>query len=216
VKPASDSLDLAFLEPNAPRESARAGLRDVWEVILAELPRPDRAALGSVRVGALDMSEDAVPFAYTNSDEDLVNLTIEIKPHQLELNLVGWTATQSDALKDWLQSVRGEDTVNRLAGFEVIAFARRAYKKTPTSAPWWQSESVTELGTCRAEEFSPFWISKHMIRLPGNRKDVKPAFHIRRAWDRAAALAMGDRLIDELAAEAQRLLPILREIWARA
>jgi hypothetical protein len=213
VAPDSPDPALDFLRPAAPKDEARLGLGVLWDAVYGRLSPADRSALGTVRIGALDLSEEAVPFAYTNADDDRVNLTLELAPDQLELNLVGWTVTQSDALKNWLQSVRGENTVNSLTNFTVIAFVRRAYKKTPASRPWWQSETVTVLGACDAAAFNAGWVTGVMIKLSGSSKDVKPAFHIRRVWDRATASRQGNGVIDQIAVEVRGLLPILREIW---
>jgi hypothetical protein len=121
----------------------------LWEQVRRCLDSQDSQALGAVRVGLTDKQEK--PWAQTNDGEDRVNLTLELKPEQLELNLVGWKEAQSDALKDWLQSVPGEKAVNALEGYDVIAFARRAYKKTPTKR---HSQCVTHVGNDLAREFS--------------------------------------------------------------
>lgn len=190
---------------------ADAGLDVLWEQVRRLLNPEEDQALGVVRVGLTDQQEK--PWAQTNDGEDRVNLTLELKPEQLELNLVGWKEGQSDALKNWLQSVSGEKAVNELQEYEVVAFARRAYKKTPTSRPWWQDETIDELGTCPAPVFTAGWVFKTVIGM-NSRKEEKPAFHIRRAWARAEAEALGDALPSVIAKEVQRVLPILREIWA--
>jgi hypothetical protein len=195
--------------PTAPSVEG-VDLGALWERVRRHLRADDNRALGTVRVGVAD--RDAKPWAQTNDGQDCVNLTLELKPHQLELNLVGWKEQQSDNLKRWLQSVPGEDAVNGLPGYEVVAFARRAYKKTADSRPWWQDESIIVLGTCAAPSFNAGWVTKNMVGL-GSRKDEKPAFHIRRAWPRDEAEAQGDELPAAIAMEVERLLPILREIW---
>jgi hypothetical protein len=151
----------------------------------------------------------------TNDGQERVNLTLELKPDQLELDLVGWKEGQSEALKRWLRSVAGEDAINALPGYEVVAFARRAYKKTPTSKPWWQDETIIELGSCPAASFNAGWISKQMFGL-ANPKEEKPAFHVRRAWPRSEAASYGDDLPAVIATDVKRLLPILAQIWAQA
>jgi hypothetical protein len=107
----------------------------------------------------------------------------------------------------------GEDAVNALAGYEVVAFARRAYKKTIASRPWWQDETVVELGTCPATAFNASWVTTKMIGMK-SLKEEKPAFHIRRAWPCVEAQAVGDTVPSVIALEVRRLLPILREIWS--
>ena len=195
-----------------PADAPNIDLEDLWRRVREHLNPIDDQALGVVRVGMTDA--DTKPWAQTNDGEDKVNLTLETKPDQLELNLVGWKEMQSEALKDWLQSVRGENVVNGLDGYEVVAFARRAYKKTPTSRPWWQDETIVELGRCSAAEYNTAWAvsTKAGMKSP---KEEKPAFHLRRTWSWHQATQLGDELPNALAVEVQALLPILREIWSR-
>lgn len=207
---------LRFLQPDTSRDEEWQGLESLWRAIYARLTEAERAALGGVHVGALDTSDDAVPFAFTNEGEDRVNLTLEIKQFQLELNMVGWKEPQSAALKNWLQTTRGEDVVRSLGGYEVVAFSRTGHKKTPEHRAFFLAERIDELGSCPAETFDASWITQHMIRLKGSRKDVKPAFHVRRAWPRQQAAELGDQLIEELVREVRQLLPALREIWSQS
>ena len=183
----------------------------LWKDVRSFLPPEDDHALGVVRVGAA--GRDDTPWAHTNDGEERVNLTLEVWPDHLELNLVGWKEAQSATLKAWLQSVAGETAVNELPKYQVVAFVRRAYKKTPTSLPWWQDESVSELGVCPASEFTAGWIFKQVIGL-GSKKEEKSAFHLRRAWPIAEAEALGEALPQTLAEEVRRLIPLLRQIWS--
>src|SRR4051794_20959747 len=114
-----------------PPSVAEAKLDVLWTQVRCLLDPADNEALGDVRVGLADQHEK--PWAQTNAGQDRVNLTLELKPEQLELNVVGWKVEQSEKLKDWLQSAAGEDAVNALERYEVVAYARRAYKKTPSS-----------------------------------------------------------------------------------
>lgn len=196
----------------APPAVEGADLVSLWAEVRSHLAPADDAALGAVRAGISDRQDK--PWAQTNDGEDRVNLTLELKPEQLELDLVGWKEAQSEALKDWLQTTKGEDVVNALDGYEVVAFSRRAYKKTPDSQPWWQDETIIELGSCSAGSFTAGWISRHMISL-GSRKEEKPAFHLRRVWSREEAARLGDELPALIAAEVERLLPTLRQIWSQ-
>jgi hypothetical protein len=120
---------------------------------------------------------------------------------------------QADALKDWLQTVRGEETVNDLGGYDVVAYKRVAHKKDASSRPQWQGAPGVILGTCRASEFNGGWLFRQMAPLR-SRREEKPAFHLRRAWSRAEAETLRDQLPAAVAAEVERLMPVLREIWA--
>jgi hypothetical protein len=93
----------------------------LWEEVRVNLDPADDQALGKVHVGKKEYEQG---WAHTNDGEDRVNLTLELFDEELQLNLVGWQQVQSDALKSWLQSVRGEDAVNALDGYEVVAYKR--------------------------------------------------------------------------------------------
>ncbi len=202
-------LDNAFLDATADFADVRRGLEELWRLVRDALQPEDDQALGLLHVG----TDADVPWAHTNAGEDRVNLTIELPPDAIELNVVGWKETQADALKNWLQSVAGEKTVATLDGYEVVAFARVAYKKTPSSRPWWQDETITELGRIAAPQCDTRWVTQQVLSL-GHKSEVKPAFHIRRRWTRDFATDLGDELPAALAAEVVRLMPILRAIWA--
>lgn len=215
---AQSGLDLAsaigddrWVLPDPP-EVVDADLEALWARVRQHLSVEESKALGTVRAGISDSAEK--PWAQTNDGEDRVNLTLELKPDQLELDLVGWKQGQSEALKEWLQSVPGEDAINALPGYELVAFARRAYKKEGNGKPWWQDETIIELGSCPAASFTASWISKQMFGL-GSPKEEKPAFHVRRAWSRDEVAAYGDDLPAVIATEVKRLIPILEEIWAQ-
>jgi hypothetical protein len=195
---------------NTPTSEAGVALAGLWERVRALLDPDDAASLDVIHIG----SAGDFPWTHTNAGDEKVNLTLELKPDQLELNLVGWREAQSEVLKDWLQSVSGETALNALSGYEVVAFARRAYKKTPESRPWWQDETVEELGACPAPGFNAGWVMRRMMELR-NKKEKKPAFHVRRAWTRSEAEALGPALPDAIASEVRRLLPLLREIWVQ-
>src|SRR5437870_181072 len=94
-----------------------ADLEGLWARVRERLTQSEDEALGVVRAGVSDSA--AKPWAQTNDGEDRVNLTLELGPEQLELDLVGWKEGQSDALKAWLQSVPGEDAINALSEYEV-------------------------------------------------------------------------------------------------
>lgn len=179
--------------------------------VLSEVGQEEARELGEIRAGISDSHDK--PWAQSNDGEDRVNLTLELKADQLELDLVGWKENQSDALKDWMQSVKGEDAINALDGYQVVAFAREGYKKTPESRPWWQDETIVELGFCPASQFNAGWVSRQMMGIAADRREVKPAFHIRRAWTREECAEVGDALPRAIAVEVKRLLPILRDIW---
>jgi hypothetical protein len=129
-----------------PTAAAGAALATLWERVLAQLDRDEAEVLGCVHVG----SAGDFPWMHTNEGEERVNLTLELRPDHLELNLVGWKQAQAESLKDWLQSVPGETAVNVLTDYEVVAYLRRAYKKTPDSTPYWQDDGERARRLCGA------------------------------------------------------------------
>ena len=74
----------AFLAPGSDRRAEHQGVEALWEAVLERLPSQDRATLEPIRVGILDLSNDAVPFAYTNEGADRV---ADILSRQLEVYL---------------------------------------------------------------------------------------------------------------------------------
>jgi hypothetical protein len=192
-----------------PGPSVDVDLVALWEQVRTHLDHGDSADLGAVRAGVSDI--DHKPWAQTNDGEDRVNLTLELKTDQLELDLVGWKQGQAEALKAWLQTGRGESTVNSLPGYEIVAFERRAYKKTKESKPWWQDETYKELGTCPAERFNAGWTVRMRMEIKDRSEEAKFALHLRRAWLRDGSIAITSGLIAD---EVRRLLPILRDIWS--
>ena len=194
--------------------AGRAGaLEALWADVLALLAPEEAAKLGSIHVGKV--GEPPIPWAHTNAGEEAVNLTLELKPDQLELNLVGWKEAQSAALKDWLQSVDGERAIQALDGYTVVAFRRRAYKKRDDASPWWQREDVEQLDSVDAARLNAGWVMRAVLGL-GKPADEKAAFHVRRAWSTDEVRALDAELPGVLAAEVRRLLPILDGVRARS
>lgn len=191
-------------EPGAPSLVVSEAMGQLWEEVRHRLDAADDEALGNVHVGKKEYEQG---WAHTNDGQDCVNLTLELFDDELQLNLVGWQQVQSDALKKWLQTVRGEDAVNALDGYEVVAYKRVAHKGQ------WQGAKGFELAACSAPDFNGNWLFQQMAALR-SKKEEKPAFHLRRAWPRAEAEGLGEELPPAIAAEVRRLMPLLRDIWA--
>lgn len=79
-----------FLRPESSVDEAKTGLLELWRVILARLNDADRRDLGEIHIGRTGEEPGAYAWAQTNADEHRVNLTLELKQDQLELNIVGW------------------------------------------------------------------------------------------------------------------------------
>jgi hypothetical protein len=200
-----------LLDSDPPRQADE--LRTLWQNVLALLDSVEARTLGAIHVGKV--GEPPTPWAQTNAGEDLVNLTLELKPHQLELNVVGWKEAQAAALKDWLQSVEGEDAIQALDGYSVVAFRRRAYKKSDQAKPWWQQEDVEEVDARDAAAFDAGWVTRCVLGL-GKSTEEKAAFHVRRAWPADEVRSLGADLPAAVAAEVRRVLPVLDRIRTRS
>ena len=89
--------DFAFFvhpEPRAARDRNR--MAGAWERILEELDAGERTLLGIVHTGRFGL-EDPVAWAQTNRGDRVINLTLELGRHELQLNLVGWNHDRSTA-----------------------------------------------------------------------------------------------------------------------
>lgn len=56
----------------------------------------------------------------------MINLTLELSQHELQLNLVGSSHGRAERLLAWLSSPAGHDLTELLRGFEVVLVERKA------------------------------------------------------------------------------------------
>jgi hypothetical protein len=125
------------------RTIVRNRVSGAWERIADELGATESPLLGRFASGRLGL-HDPNAWARTNSGEPVINLTLELSQHELQLNLVGWNRDRAERLLAWLGSSIGRELTDRLRGFEVVLFEREA-KPDYAGVPYWQRASEREL-----------------------------------------------------------------------
>ena len=164
------------------------------------------SSLGEVRAGRFARQSGGV-WVQTNAEHpqgDYVNLTLEIHPNELSLNVIGWFDPQLDKVERWLYKPAAWRFLRTLEGWSVVVFVRRAHldkngKPNFQGAPGYERERIP--------------ISTRLIGLrpslePGREK---PALHIRRAWTPAEVTPVDD-LVISIAGEVEPWLDPLEQI----
>lgn len=194
----------------------KAHLRTMWEAILERLAPDEAQRLGEIHANQLPL-DATVAAAQTNWGEYGVNITIELTPDELQVNLVGWNAPQAELLQAWLAPdghVRSDAAIENL---ELAVFRRRPYnyaQKGTGKKSWWQKERFEPADRQPVGELA----GKPLAALAaGWRDDADPSweklsYHLRRAWPRTAAVAAGPDLVPELVETVRALLPLLAQI----
>jgi hypothetical protein len=190
----------------------KARMAGAWERVLDELEPEERKLLGTVRVGRTSVRDDHA-WAQTNADESGANLSLELYGSELQLDLVGWTADQADAVAVWVSEKNG-----RLpSGAELIVFQRDA-KPDRNGNPYWVNASYQEIRRFSVIEIAdgafPEWQTAWAQST--DKKWHALAYHVRRTRSRGEVLALGESLAVELVDDVRALLPALRTVnkWA--
>jgi hypothetical protein len=193
------------------RPEIRTRLGSIWSAVESEVG-PDRFSkvFGEVRVGNLGESADHA-WAQTNVEagSDLPNLTIEINPHELNLNIVGVFDIQAGHVERWLVATGGRALAD--ADYELVAFRRTAARGHHGKVIWrgakqevfervFLRDLKTTIGARLANWRKPL---EHQIQRLG--------FHIRKTWKRPNAVDRAD-LPRLLADEIEKLIPVMIEI----
>ena len=187
-------------------EILRNRMTGLWQRVLEELDEPAASLLLPIHVGRMGL-ETRQAWAQTNRNVGWTNLTVELNELELQLNLVGWTADQANALERWLSRNRPP------GGMELVAFERRA-TRTQAGKPWWMGAPGQVLKRFGAEEIvgGGFVRWRDDWRRSNDLKWKRLAFHLRRTFSRPEVIALEDRLAHEFLRDVKRLWPILAEI----
>lgn len=190
----------------------KARLRSAWEAVFDELEPREIEALGEIHVGQLG-PEDVSGWAQTNRGAGGVNLTIELWPGELQVDLVAWVVPDATPFERWLTDRGGTQARRELEGFELVVFKRRAHEG-PSGNPYWQRETFEELGRVSATEIDSRvgWETLSSWEAALDPEWEKLAYHLRRAWPREQVAARGQELVPDLVAAVKRLVPLIRQI----
>lgn len=194
------------------RTIVRNRVTGAWERILEELGPADAKLLGVIKSGRFGL-QDATAQAQTNRGESVPNLDLQLGAHELQLNLVGWNDPEATPLIAWLETSPGDELRDRLRGFEIILFERRAMT-AKSGRPYWQHETEREVQRFDSEALADgrltYWLADW--RALSDPKWLKLAVHVRRTYSRAEVLGEGERIVATLVSDVRRLLPTLRAI----
>lgn len=182
-----------------------------FEALLTGLAPDERSDLGEVKVGQLPLDAQSA-WAQTHVGIDGVNLTVELWAKELQLDLVAWRAAQATQFRAWLASGSGDAKLERLSGYEVVFFARRAYDG-PSGKPWWQRETFRELARVPASE-GRVLVAADRCEAELDPQWEKLAFHLRRSWAHPSVVAAGEAILDEVRPRLVELAPVVDEINA--
>jgi hypothetical protein len=205
-----------FLQPSwEQRTIVRNRVSGAWERIADELDESESALLGRFASGRLGL-HDATAWAQTNRGESIINLTLELMQHELQLNLVGWNHDRAERLLAWLDSPLGHELTDGLRGFEVVLFEREAMADH-AGAPYWQRTSDREIGRFDAATLADGCFAGRVADWRSRTDETwrKLAVHVRRTYSRAEVLGAGERIVSVLVSDVRRLLPALRSVNRR-
>lgn len=194
----------------------KANLRSMWEAIFERLQTEEVEQLGEIHVNQLPL-DATVAAAQTNWGESGANITIELTPAELQLNVVGWKVPQAALLESWLAPDGHIRSDLKDTDLELAVFRRKPYnyaQKGTGKKAWWQKEHfelaerrpLADLAGSAFEELTARW---RVDRDPGWEH---LAYHVRRAWPRATASEDGDALVPDLVKTVQVLVPLLAQI----
>ncbi len=196
-------------------ERLKDRLYKLWEAIRASLPEDEQDTFGLVHVGALRSVDDRVSAQTNREEREAVNLTFELDPERLELDLVAWTAPQVLRFEAWLAH-EGATMLSQLDGWELVIWKRRAMKGK-SGNPFWQPEQrAIELDRLRLAE------APHLLdRLADYRSALEPgwellAYHLRNSWPRDDVIASGRAIADDAMIALREITPILASINSSA
>lgn len=209
--------DFAFFEQPADqrqwrqRQRIRIRMAQVWEAVVGQLDDELVERLGEPTIQSIKPYERTAVVSTPKNDRG-VNLTIELWPGEVQLNVVGWNDWQGATFAKWMRTDDGQAWLHAHPEFEVVVFRRFPTAFKPDGTPIWRSQSEEELpGHIPAGEFTSDRLDQALARLPDG---DHPGFHLRTAWARDRALELGERIAGELAAQLRVLEPLLEQINA--
>ena len=209
--------DFDFFNSPVPelRPIVKNRLAGLGEKVFALLTDSEREAIGEVHVGQIGEGADHA-WLDTQHRQDVVNLTIELYEHELQVNLVGWRRDQARQFERWLLSDDALLRLPKLVSHDFVVYERSAYnigRKGTGARPWWQKEHIKKVAWRPAPQISRAWIEE-MLGEFDDRSWRKPGFHIRRSFPRSAVVAARETMVGEVAEEVRTLLPLLEHINA--
>ncbi len=196
-------------------EEVNATLLGLWGEVRERLgaERFD-AVLGDLRAGRPERRSHGA-WAQTNAehpDGDYVNLTLEIEPEELSLNVIGWFDPQLEKVEGWLRRRDAWRFMRTLEHWYLVVFVRDAHVGK-SGRPNFRGARGEERERIALSDTAPANVAAVLTGLrprldPGLQK---PSVHIRRPWSPSEVEALDD-VPGALAGEVERWLDPLESI----
>ncbi len=196
-----------------PLEGARVKDRlwKLWLSLRDRLSEEQQKAFGAIHAGSLRAVDDRVAVQTNRDQRDAVNLTFELDPDRLELNMVAWTAPQTARFEAWLRTT--ESGLSHLDGWELVMWKRRAVRAA-SGRPFWQREEREELARSPVSTLAnpAAFVDRHRATLQAGWE--QPGYHLRRSWPRDQVIAAGAAIANNAAQALQQIMPLLASVNA--
>ena len=198
------------------KEEIKTRLRSLWAQVEVRFGEEEfRRRFGGIRVGNVG-EKDGHAWAQTHETESAgpANLTIELYPTELTLNIVGWFKEQGEALERWLLSEQGQRFVRTHPEYELVVFVVRG-KASKGGKVMWKGAPGDRVDRLRAERLAAEPLRRE---LAGLRAGLKPkserlGFHYRQAWPRERAID-NEEIVGDLTEKISGIAPHLEAIRA--
>jgi hypothetical protein len=192
----------------------RDQLLQIWEEVRSRIgPESFDPVLGTVALGRRSSRIDGA-WVRTNGERDhnFVNMTIELDPEELSLNVVGWYDNQLGKVEAWLRQPRAWRFLDGLPDWLLVIFIRHAnIGKDGRSV--FQGATGVELERLPFSETHAANISTRLtaIRPRLDSATEKLSLHLRRSWTVAECAAIDDIAV-AVAPGVERWLQAIQEI----
>jgi hypothetical protein len=208
-----------FAQPPEERSPAAGAvikeqLLQIWEEVRSRIGPDDfDAVLGDLWAGKRSSRVDGA-WVQTNRERDhnFVNMTIEMDPDALSLNVVGWFDNQLQKVEAWLRQPRAWRFLNDMPDWLLVIFIRHANIAKDGKAVF-QGATGLELERLAFSETSAANLSTRLTairpRLDSEREKI--SLHLRRPWTAAECAAIDD-IAAAIAPEVERWLQPIQEI----
>jgi hypothetical protein len=177
------------------RVEIRGQLLQIWEEVRSRIGAESfDPVLGTVTLGRRSSRIDGA-WVRTNGEHDhnFVNMTIEIDPDELSLNVVGWYDNQLEKAEAWLRQPRAWRFLDGLPDWLLVVFIRHANIGKDGKAVF-QGATGVEFERLPFSETNAANISTRLtaIRPRLDSATEKLSLHLRRSWTAAECAAIDD------------------------
>lgn len=208
-----------FAQPAGERSPSQGAeikdqLLQLWEEVRSHIGREDfDPVLGTLWAGKRSSRVDGA-WVQTNRERNhnFVNMTLELDPGELSLNVVGWFDNQLRKVEAWLRQPRAWRFLDDMPDWLLVIFIRHANIAKDGKAVF-QGATGIELERLAFSETSAANISNRLtvIRPRLDSATEKLSLHVRRPWT-AAECAEIDGIAAVVAPAVERWLKPIQEL----